>query len=101
MTTGIIETLNVHQFIRRFNECRPNSFSYEALEIMFEHLEEISDAQQEPIEFDPVALCGDFNEMTLEEIKEEYDNIEDFEDLNVYTFAVEIPSTNRILFEVF
>jgi len=101
MTTGIIETLNVDQFIRRFNECRPESFSHEALEVMFEHLEEISEAQEEPIEFDPVALCCDFNERTLGEIKKEYQEIEGFDDLTDYTFAREIPSTNRILFQTF
>ena len=59
-------TLNTQSFTNAFNEVRPGSFSDEALEAMFEYYEGYE------VEFDPVAICGDFSESSIDELIEEY-----------------------------
>ena len=59
----IIETLSKNQFIDRFNEIRPDNFSREALERIFD----IFNDPDIPVEFDPIMICCEFTELTLEE----------------------------------
>jgi len=59
-------TLNTQSFINTFNEVCPGSFSDEALEAMFEYYSGFE------IEFDPVAICCDFSESSIDELIEKY-----------------------------
>ena len=59
-------TLNTQSFINAFNEVCPGRFSDEALEVMFEYYE------GSEVEFDPVAICCDFSESSIDELIEEY-----------------------------
>ena len=66
------DTINKNQFINWFrsNEQYKNNFSYEGLSALFDYLEEMEESTGEELEFDPVALCCEF---------EEYDNFEEFQ----------------------
>lgn len=57
-------TLTKWQFATEFNKVRPDSFTIDALEVIFEHYEELD----EEMEFDPVLICSEWCE---------YDNIGD------------------------
>lgn len=66
-------TINLHQFRDAFYRMnRKTNFSYEALEILFEYLEELEESTGEEIELDVIALCCDFSEDTPENIGEAY-----------------------------
>lgn len=86
-------TINLHQFRDAFMSISPNNFSYEGLEILFDGLEELEDDTGEDIDFDVIALCCDFSEMTLSEIIEAYPTLFDeerLEDDDAYDYARDI-----------
>lgn len=66
------ETLSETQFISRFRDIRPENFSGPALSVLFDYLEEMEEGMGEEMEFDPIAICCDFSELTEEEIMREY-----------------------------
>lgn len=77
-------TLNTQSFINAFNEVCPGSFSDEALVIIFEYYEGLE------VEFDPVAICCDFSESSIDEVIEEYSiDIEEGADEDEKTDAVQ------------
>lgn len=57
-----------------FNAIRPNNFTYQGLEVLFDYLEEMEE-YEEQCELDVIALCCDFSEDTPETIAASY-NIE-------------------------
>ena len=66
------QTINEHQFIEGFRAIRPDQFSIPALRALFAHLEELENDIGEDIEFDVIAFCCDYQELTLEDINREY-----------------------------
>lgn len=76
------QTLNKDQFIREFMAIRPTQFSYEALETLFEDLEQYEESTGEQVEFDPIAICCEYAEMTMEEIFEAYPDVLDLIDMD-------------------
>lgn len=88
------QTVNLSQFRDAFNRMdRGNQFSYEALEILFNGLEEFEEDTGEEMELDVIELCCDFSEMTARQIQDTYptlcEELEDDEKLTVDK-AVEI-----------
>ena len=51
-------TLSQYDFINEFRQIRPDNFSYEGLGLLYDFLEEIDPE----MEFDPIAICCDFQE---------------------------------------
>lgn len=67
------QSVNVYQFRDAFRHCgRGDQFSYEALGILFDHLEEYEEASGTPMELDVVALCCEFYEMGWQEVADNY-----------------------------
>ena len=66
------KTINIHQFRDAFMDIRPDSFSYEGLELLFNWYDEYEDSTGEEMELDVIAICGDWNESTVEEIINDY-----------------------------
>lgn len=70
---AIVQTLTKSSFIDAFtHSSRKDQFSYEALEAIFDYLEEYSDSTGEPVELDIIAICCDWVEMTWQDIATEY-----------------------------
>jgi len=92
---AIVNTLTQGQFIEAFKQSsRADQFSYEALEAIFEWLEEYSDSNGEDVEFDIVAICCDWQEATWQEVAEQYSvDLSDVEEEDkpdaVYDFLVD------------
>lgn len=69
----MFKTINFNDFEREFKDYnRDNNFSYYGKKALFEYLEQYEEDTQEKIELDVIALCCDFSEHTLEELKTEY-----------------------------
>jgi len=67
-------TINLHQFRDAFQRMgRSTQFSYEGLEVLFNGLEEYEEDTGEELDFDVIALCCDFAEMSEDEIIKNYD----------------------------
>tara|TARA_X000001388_G_C2200833_1_gene111218 strand:+ start:104 stop:442 length:339 start_codon:yes stop_codon:yes gene_type:complete len=58
----MIEQVYKCDFIKRFDDIRPNQFSRKGLTILFNYLEMLEDDTSEQIEFDCIALCCEFVE---------------------------------------
>ena len=66
------QTVNFYQFSDEFKTIRPNNFSYEGLQALFDYLEEYEQDTGEEMELDVIALCSDYTEQTLEEFNRDY-----------------------------
>ena len=74
-------TLSVYDFRDAFHKAgRGNQFSYDALGIIFDYLEEMESGSGEEYELDVIALCCELEESTPEEIAAAY-NLEEDEDV--------------------
>ena len=71
---AIVQSINnVHQFREAFRLAgRSEQFSYEGLEVLFDYLDNLSEDIGEPIELDPVALCCEYYESSINEIIDRY-----------------------------
>ena len=66
-------TINLHQFRDAFYRMdRKDQFSYEGLAVLFNGLEEYEEDTGEELDFDVIALCCDFSEMTAQEVIDSY-----------------------------
>ncbi len=66
----MIQTLTSSDFIDAFHSCkRYERFGYEALNILFEYLDECDPN----MELDVISICCDYSHDTAEEIAESYD----------------------------
>jgi hypothetical protein len=69
---------------------------------LFEYFEQYEQDTGEQMEFDPVAIRCDFDEYeNLQEIKENYQDIETLEDLQRPTTVIEIPNSDRLIIQAF
>jgi hypothetical protein len=75
---------------------------YEGATALFEYFEQYEQDTGEEMEFDPVAIRCDFDEYeSLEDVKENYQDIETLEDLQNHTTVIEIPDSDRLIIEAF
>ena len=75
------QTITQSQFIDAFRDYGRyggdnDNFSYAALQLLFENFQEYEDDTGEEIELDPIAICCEYSEYTLEEILSYYDKEE-------------------------
>lgn len=74
-------TLTQSQFVHEFNKIRPNHFSRQGLECLFDFFEELDYDSETETEFDPIAICCEWAEYdSIEEFWDEYDK-DDYEDI--------------------
>lgn len=68
----LVNRVTESDFIRAFEDRgRENQFSNEALEAIYEYLDDLSEDIGEPIELDVIAICCEFSEITFDEVLEE------------------------------
>lgn len=71
---AIVQTLTKSSFVDAFKQSsRKDQFSYEALEAIFDYLDTFSEETGENVEFDIVAICCEWAEMSWQEIAMSYD----------------------------
>ena len=69
----MIQTLRLSDFTNAFrNSDRAEQFSYHALELIFDYIEEYERDTGEQIEFDLIALCCEWAELTAAEVIHQY-----------------------------
>tara|TARA_R100001369_G_scaffold63313_1_gene90301 strand:+ start:325 stop:624 length:300 start_codon:yes stop_codon:yes gene_type:complete len=89
----MIDTISIYRFQKWFQDNRPNNFSRTGQVALFNYLEEYEESTGKQIEFDPIALCCEYNEYdNLDEFhqnydKEEYPNKDSIMD---YTIVIEV-----------
>ena len=91
----MIQTVNLSDFHNAFDAIRPNNFTYEGLNRLFEYFEQLEDATGEAIELDVIGICCEFVEMNMQEVIESYDIDVDY-DADVYQQVIDYISDNSI-----
>lgn len=67
------QSINFYQFVEAFRAYnRYDSFGYDGLRVIFDYLEQYEQDTGEEIELDVIAICCDYNMMTVEDIVKEY-----------------------------
>ena len=66
------QTINNYQFQEAFNAMRPDQFSYEALDLLYDYFESIEEDTGEHIELDVIAICCEFSEDSVQAIIDNY-----------------------------
>lgn len=67
------QSINFSQFVDAFRaHDRYDSFGYDGLRVIFDYLESYEQDTGEEIELDVIAICCDYNMMTVEDIAREY-----------------------------
>jgi hypothetical protein len=66
------QTLTKDMFRFQMNQIRPDNFSYEGQGELFDYLDEIDSE----LEFDPIAICCDFSQCSLDEFEQAYPSVE-------------------------
>jgi hypothetical protein len=84
------QTVNLPAFMDAFHAYkRYGQFDYNALQILFEYLEELESETGEEIELDVIALCCDYSVDSVADIASNYDiDLSDCEDDEARKFAV-------------
>jgi hypothetical protein len=71
-------TVNLYDFRREFEQCRPDNFSYDGLRVLFECLEQYETDAGDEMELDVIGICCEWSEDTPENIAANYSiDIED------------------------
>ena len=79
-----------------------HGFTHEGTKALFEYFEQYEQDSETQMEFDPVAIRCDFDEYeSLEDVKENYQDIETLEDLQNHTTVIEIPNSDRLIIQAF
>jgi hypothetical protein len=63
------QTINLSQFRDQFQAIRPDNFSYEGLEILYDFVEEMIP----DYDLDVIALCCDYSEASIKELIDSFD----------------------------
>ena len=79
------QTVNEHTFHRAFEQLRPDQFTYQGLNALYDYLTDFEDGTGEEVELDVIGICCEYSEYdNLKEFQaeysEEYKTIEDIED---------------------
>ena len=97
---SIVKTIDVGRFRDEFRRMgRADQFSYAALGVLFEYLEEYSDGNGEPVELDAIALCCEWGEYeSIEEAAAELGT--DADDLRDRTTVLDV-GVDGVLIEAY
>ena len=87
--TYIFQTVNETAFVQAFDDMdRAENFSRPARRALFDYIAELAEGSGTPVELDVIALCCDWQEMTADEIRDEYD--QEPEDMRDETIVIPV-----------
>ena len=110
----MIQTVNNSDFHNAFHRMdRGSQFSYEALNLIYEYLEQFEEQTGEQIELDVISICCDYSEELWQDIAKSYDiDLSDWETdedrqqavidyLNEHTQYLGITDSGSIVYQQF
>ena len=98
----MIDTISEYQFTDWFMKHRPNNFSYKGTKALFDYLTGLEEDSGEPMEFDPIAFCCEYDEYdSIEECLKQYDDIDTIEELESYTTVIKVEGSQSIIIQAF
>ena len=99
----MITTVRWYDFKDAFDDIRPDNFSYEGLEALFDYLQMLEDDIGKPIELDVIGLCCEYSEYeNLKEFQNDYgDEYESLEDIENNTTLIKIEGKEGFIIQNF
>jgi len=91
------KTVNIYEFRNAFEELRPNNFSYEGLDVLWDYFKEYEESTDTEVELDVIAICCDYTETTIEDALKNY-GLTSVEELEEETIVVGIFHPHRIIY---
>ena len=79
-----------------------NNFSYDGLTALYDYFSELEADLGEPIEFDHIAIAGEYSELTIDELRDNYfidKDIDVIEYLQERTQVIEIEDSDRVIIQ--
>jgi hypothetical protein len=97
------QTISEYQFVDAFRSAnRENNFSIEGRMALYGYITELEEETGNEFELDVIAICCDFDEYdNLDEVKENYSDINSIDDLRDNTVVIEIPDSERLIIGAF
>jgi hypothetical protein len=78
------------------------NFSYDGLTALYDYFEELEDDIGQTIEFDLVGIAGEYSELTIDELRDNYSvdkDIDVIEYLQENTIVIEIENSDRVIIQ--
>ena len=78
------------------------NFSYSGLTALYNYFEELEDELNESIEFDLIAIAGEYSELTIEELRDNYSinkDIDVIKYLQKNTIVIEIENSDSVIIQ--
>lgn len=72
-------SVNLSQFIQAFKDYDRDYYTYEAYELIYNELEELTEGEYE---LDVIAICGEYDEYTEKDLANDYGSDNTFNNLN-------------------
>jgi len=83
------DTITESQFVNEMSK-KDHGFSYDGSKALFEHLTQYEEDCDKELEFDPIAFRCEYDEYeNLKEVKENYQDIKNLDDLRNHTTVIE------------
>ena len=79
-----------------------NNFSYGGLTALYNYFEELEADLNESIEFDYISIAGEYSELTIEELRDNYSinkDIDVIKYLQENTIVIEIENSDRVIIQ--
>ena len=79
-----------------------NNFSYDGLTALYDYFEELEDELNESIEFDYISIAGEYSELTIDELRDNYSinkDIDVIEYLQENTIVIEIENSDSVIIQ--
>mgnify|MGYP003147945752 FL=1 len=93
------DTIRHYQFT---DEMVKHGFSYEGSKALFDYFEQYEEDCDQEVEFDPIAFRCEYDEYeSLKEVKENYQDIKNLDDLKDHTTVIEIPNSDRLIIQAY
>ena len=78
------------------------NFSYGGLTALYDYFSELEDELNESIEFDLIAIAGEYSELTIDELRDNYSidkDIDVIEYLQENTIVIEIENSDSVIIQ--
>jgi hypothetical protein len=95
------QQINEYDFIRAFEQVRPDNFSRAGLSALYEYFEQLEEDIGNPIKLDVIGICCEYAEYeSLEEFQEDYgDDYESIEDIESETTVISVDDDGFIILQ--
>jgi len=97
----MFQHISEYDFIRAFEQVRPDNFSRAGLSALYEYFEQLEEDIGNPIELDVIAICCEYAEYeSLEEFQEDYsEDYESIEDIESETTVITVDDDGFIILQ--